>query len=92
MGKKPRMRYWKGTKPISDTCWLVETMKGRTGFRKLGRIRVSGKLVGREMDAHRSIKGYEPVNIAREMAHQKFPNIDTLIVTQIACRKRRRHG
>lgn len=64
-------KYHKGWLPISDTRWKVETVENGE-FVTLGEILVSGKLVAEEMDAHRSIKGYEPHSIAMNEASKKF--------------------
>jgi len=64
-------KYHKGWLPIPDTRWKVETIENNE-FVCLGEIFVSGKLVAKEMDAHRSIKGYEPQDIAEQVAHKKF--------------------
>jgi hypothetical protein len=55
---------------------------------KLGEIRVSGKKVGREMDVHRSIKGYEPKDIAHSMASRKFPR-KSFYLREISCKRKR---
>lgn len=80
-------RYHKGTIPIPDTCWLVETTtKKGLKFRKVGIVKVSGKLVAEEMNAHMSIKGYEPMDIAEKVAHKKFPRTNPIILTEINCK------
>ena len=65
-------KYYKGTLAIPDTVWTVEAV-GRLRFRKLGEITVRGTEVLAEMHSHRSIKGYEPVDIARRKAAKKWP-------------------
>ena len=65
-------KYIKSTLAVPDTVWTVEAV-GRLRFRKLGEVTVKGSEVSREMDAHRSIKGYEPVDIARRKAAKQWP-------------------
>jgi hypothetical protein len=76
-----RSRYRKGTIPIDDTCWLVETVKDDK-FVKVGVVGVFGKTVSREMDSHKSIKGYEPYDIAKKIASRKF-KVNPVIVSEI---------
>jgi len=64
-------RYHRGWLPIPDTRWKVETLENGK-FVTLGEIFVSGKLIAKEMDDHRSIKGYEPYDIAKSIAREKF--------------------
>ena len=66
-------KYYKGTLPIPDTVWTVEA-DGRLRFRKLGEITVRGTEVLAEMHSHRSIKGYEPIDIARRKAAEQWPD------------------
>ena len=66
-------KYYKGTLKIPGTVWTVEAV-GRLRFRKLGEVTVSGTEVQAEMNSHRSIKGYEPVDIARKKAAKQWPN------------------
>lgn len=83
-------RYWKGTKPIPDTCWLVETVDRKTdSFKKVGKVSVSGKLVAHEMDVHRSIKDYMPSDIAKKVARRKFPKTNPIIVSEIRCGRKK---
>lgn len=77
-------KYHKGTISISDTKWKVFTVsKDGKSFVFLGEIFVSGKIVGDEMDACRSIKGHEPHDVAWRMASEKFLNENPIIVEQI---------
>lgn len=79
-----KAKYYKGWIPILDTKWKVETIsKDGMSFVYVGKITVSGKRVSEEMNAHRSIKGYEPYDIAQKIAHEKYPHINPLIVSQI---------
>ena len=68
-----KAKYYKGTLAIPDTVWTVEAV-GRLRFRKLGEVTVLGSEVAAEMHAHRSIKGYEPVDIARRKAAKQWPD------------------
>lgn len=77
-------RFHKGTKPIPSTRWKVfTTAKDRIGFVEVGWVFVAGKRVAREMDEHKSIHGYMPVDIARKIAHRKYPKVNPIIVEQI---------
>lgn len=79
-----RSRYRKGWIPLPDTVWKVERIsKDGMSFIYVGKIVVSGKRVSQEMNAHRSIKGYEPYDIAQKIAHEKYPHINPLVVSQI---------
>lgn len=77
-------RFYKGTKPIPSTRWKVfTTAKNGVGFVEIGTVFVAGKRVSREMDEHLSIKGYMPHDIARKIAHRKYPKANPIIVEQI---------
>lgn len=76
-------RYHKGWLPIADTRWKVETLDKDGNFVTLGTITVLGKTVGKEMDDHQSIKGYEPYDIAEHEASMKFPKANPIIVSRI---------
>jgi len=77
-------KFHKGWLPIPDTEWKVETIsKDGMSFVYIGIVKVSGKRVKKEMEDHQSIKGYEPCDIAKRMAHKKFPHINPIIVSQI---------
>lgn len=84
-------RYHKGWIPIKDTVWKVETLKDGE-FVTLGEITVKGSLVSAEMDAHQSIKGYEPYDIAQHVANEKFPNANPIIVSQVYHKRTRKHA
>jgi hypothetical protein len=74
--------YKTGWLPIPDTRWKVETIvNGR--FKTLGIITVKGSVVGAEMDAHKTIKGYEPCDIAHKIAGQKFPNANPIMISKV---------
>lgn len=81
-------RYHTGTLPIHNTCWAVMVAR-RNRLVKIGEVKVSGKKVGHEMDVHRSIKGYEPRDIAEDIASKRFPR-ETFSLRQIGCRRKRR--
>jgi len=77
-------KYHKGTIPIPDSKWKVYTIaKDGISFKYLGEIFVSGKTVSKEMDARKSIKGYEPYDIAKQIAHKKFPKANPIEVERI---------
>ena len=85
----PDATYVKGTKRIPDTCFKVLTVKNDK-FVKLGEITVKGSYVAKMMDEHMSIKGYEPSDLARKLAYEKFKEeledgdyIRPLIVVQV---------
>jgi hypothetical protein len=64
-------KYYKGTISMLDTKWKVETIEDDKII-ILGEITVLGKLVAKEMDEHKSIKGYEPHSIAIGEVYKKF--------------------
>jgi len=74
-------KYFKGTIPIPDTKWKVWTIV-EDKFVEVGEVYVSGKLVAEEMRSHRSIKGYEPSDIAMKIAREKF-KVNPVMVEQI---------
>lgn len=72
-----------GTKGcISDSTWEVETVVNGK-FVKLGTVKVDGEFVRRQMIEHKSIKDFEPYDIAKTEAHKHFPNANPIIVSQI---------
>ena len=84
-------RYYKGWIPIPDTVWKVETVINDK-FVKVGTVTIKGSLVGAEMDAHQSIKGYEPYDIAEKVAHRKYPKANPIIVSEIYPKRARKNG
>lgn len=74
--------FSEGTELIPDTVWKVETIVNDE-FVELGTVEVSGKFVSDEMNAHLSIKGYEPSDIAQKLAEKKFPNANQIVTTRI---------
>lgn len=72
-------RYDKGWKPIPDSVFDVYTIE-KNAFMRVGDIFVSGKVVGKEMDKHHSIKGYTPECIAKKLAKRKYPDVNPIII------------
>jgi len=76
-------RYYAGTEPIPDTEFKIyTTSKDGMNFVYVGRIKVSGKLIAKEMHEHLSIKGYESQDIAEKLAHKRF-KVNPIIVERI---------
>jgi len=79
---KANAKHHKGWIPIPDTRWKVLTIE-KDKFVEVGEVFVSGKKVAREMDSHRSIKGYEPYDIAKQLAHQKYPKANPIVIERV---------
>lgn len=75
-------RYRKGTKPIPDSTWRVETIKDNK-FIKVGKVFVKGADVQKAMREHRSIKGYTPFDLAKKKAREKYPEANPVILTEV---------
>jgi len=73
-----RTVYSRGTNRIPTTYWRVERVY-RTTFRTVAYIRVAGRTVEDEMDRARSIHHHEPSDIARRIAHRRFPDFATCV-------------
>lgn len=77
-------KYRKGNIPIPNTYWKVFTLsKDSLSFVEVGKVSVSGKRVSKEMNRHQSIKGYEPHDIAHEIACKKYPRTNPIIIERI---------
>lgn len=81
------MRYDSGWRRIPNTVWLVETIKNNK-FVRVGIVFVEGQEVSREMDNHKSIKGYMPYDLALKKALSKAnpPIIHEILLSKLEWR------
>lgn len=72
MDTNVKSRYYPGTPGnVPDTTWNVYTTR-KNRFVKVGHFKVKGSTVEAEMDAHQSIKGYMPYDVAKKIAAERF--------------------
>ena len=75
--------FWHGRKGcIPDSTWRVLSLE-HDEFIEIGTVTVNGEHVREEMITHRSIKDFEPQDIAESEARKKFPNAKVIVIERI---------